>query len=194
MIRTIEEFYLGAEKVIEEFDVFAERSKAQNLIMVDHICYKCASTTTYEQLRSMFEFHSYYIYQSFISDRRIAYIRLMRDIPTKLNSIGFLELSDQRPDGSQIEGYDHIEIYPPNMDSHQCLVTKLAAMENLRKVVRPHQVTYEVTLTENFHIKCATGPLLNKIITQELPVKITEKKSYSRASSLAESNKMTLSI
>ncbi len=107
MIKTLEEFYTEAEKSTRSFDNFAHKHSLQGKTGADHICYKCDSKESFDNIRALLEFESEYVYQSIISKRRIAYIKLKSGISTALGEINFLELSDQKPDGSQKNGFDH---------------------------------------------------------------------------------------
>ncbi|MEN9560736.1 MAG: YecM protein, partial [Candidatus Parcubacteria bacterium] len=110
-MKTIEEFYVEAGKFVTIFDTFAEKHDLVGRAQADHLCYKCDSKDSFERIREMFEGASEYIYQSIISRRRIAIIRLKKGIGTDLGIINFIELSDQKPDNSQKDGFDHIEAY-----------------------------------------------------------------------------------
>ena len=166
-METIEDFYEGSKKHIDQFDAFAKNHELKNITHADHICYKCGSTESFEKMRAMFENESQYIYQSLISKRRIALIRFKREIETILGAIQFLELSDQKPDGSQQEGFDHIEVYPTTI-SYEEMVKKLETTEKVTRVERPHHTTHDIDIGEGFLFRCAQGPLIEKIKTSEM--------------------------
>lgn len=134
----------------------------------DHICYKCGDTAEFEALRAMFEAAGASLYQSTISKRRIAVVKFLAPIATALGNIHFLELSDQKPDGSQTSGFDHIEIYP-NAGSMDALATQLeAAGTNFEKVFRPHHTTYDAVIGGAFKVRLEPEALIKKIIAEEL--------------------------
>src|SRR5665213_2804314 len=110
-MENIEEFYSESEKYVALFDAFAAKHHLVGRAQADHLCYKCGSKESFEKLRELFESASEYIYQSVISNRRIAIVRFKKGIETSLGTIHFLELSDQKPDRSQQGGFDHIEAY-----------------------------------------------------------------------------------
>jgi predicted metalloenzyme YecM len=167
MIKTIDDFYSEAEKSVKIFDAFVKKHSVQNKIKVDGICYKCGSRETFERIRALFENHSKYIYQSIISKRRLAYIKLNRNIETTLGLISFLKLSDQKPDNSQTEGFDHIEVYPAII-SYDEMVKTLSKSEKVVRVERPHHSTDDIEITSDFLIRCSEGPLILKIRDSEM--------------------------
>ena len=110
MFSSPQDFFTASAPFIQIFDAWASRMTPD--ATADHICYKCESSEEFESMRKMFESSSVFIYQSIISQRRIAIVKFLEPIQTSLGPIWFLELSDQKPDGSQKSEFDHIEIYP----------------------------------------------------------------------------------
>lgn len=166
-MKSIEDFYSEAEKFVERFNAFATKHHLLGRAEADHICYKCGSKGSFEQMREMFENESAYIYQSIISKRRIAILRLKRGIETSLGTMHFLELSDQKPDHSQRDGFDHIEVYPVGRP-YGAMVTELEASEKVIKVERPHHTTHDIDIGEGFLFRCTEGPLIEKIKKSEM--------------------------
>jgi hypothetical protein len=165
---TIQEFYAGAAEAVKDVDAFARKHDLKDMAEADHICYKCGSTERFEQMRRMLEGESEYIHQAIISGRRIAYIRLKKSISTALGEITFLELSDQKQDGSQRDGFDHVEMFPVGI-SYDDLAAKLeGGGEVLKKVVRPHHTTYDLTLESGFLIRLEPDALIEKIKREEM--------------------------
>lgn len=167
-ITTIEEFTKGAETYIQEFDQFIQTHNLQEHSKVDHLCYKCESAKEFERMRRMFEQHSDFIYQSIISNRRIDIIRLQPAIVTAAGPIYFIELSDQKPDGSQQSSFDHSEIYPTST-SYDALVQLLREKGvDIVEVKRPHHTTHDISLTSGFGVKISHEPLIEKIKREEI--------------------------
>jgi len=167
MISTVEDFYSGASTLLERFNEFAHTHTLINEAVADHICYKCGSSESFEKMRAIFEMQSDYMYQSIISQRRIAYIRFKTPLPTSLGNIWYLELSDQKPDGSQCEGFDHIEVYSTR-DAYVDMVEKLKTTETVVHVERPHHTTDDVDMGNGFLFRCSPGPLIEKIKADEI--------------------------
>ncbi len=169
MIKTARDFFADAERFITLFDKFAQKHCLKGRAQADHLCYKCGSRESFERLRTLFETESEYIYQSIISKRPIAYIKCKTGIATSLGTIHFLELSDQKPDGSQQDGFDHIEAYPVGW-SYDDMVRELEKTERVVKVERPHHTTHDVEIGEGegFLFRCTRGPLLEKIKDGEM--------------------------
>ena len=162
MIHTTQDFFEASQKYITLFDAFAVTHNLVGKTLADHICYKCGSTEEFERLRALFEHESLFVYQSIISKRRIAYIGFKTGIETALGTINYLELSDQKEDGSQKEGFDHIEVYP-TVGSYEDMVNRLAETVEVTHVERPHHTTDDVTIGEGFLFRCTRGPLIEKI-------------------------------
>ena len=167
MITSINDFYAKSQKYVNWFNAFAQKHNLVGITQADHICYKCGSTESFEAMRAMFEQNSHYLYQSIISKRRISIIKLKPGIETALGTIHFLELSDQKPDGSQIDGFDHIEVYGVRI-SYDDMVAKLATSEKVIKVERPHHTTHDVEIKDGFLFRCTQEPLVDKIRREEM--------------------------
>src|SRR3990167_529826 len=156
-MQTIQDFFEDAERFRELFDdwVTAIFPPAK----ADHLCFKCESANEFEKRRSWFEGESSFIYQSLIADRRIAIIKLLKPLSTKLGDIWYVELSDQKPDGSQQSGFDHIEIYPKKgrIEDLRAFLESKGMM--LQKIVRPHHTTYDGVIKEMGKIRLEEEPL-----------------------------------
>ncbi len=162
----VSSFFIGAIPFVTAFDAWA--NAYDPAAIADHICYKCSDSAEFERIRAMFEAESVFIYQSIISKRRIALIKFLAPIPTALGDISLLELSDQKPDGSQTSGFDHIEIYPAHgsiEDFVTSLETKGAIFE---KIVRPHHTTFDATIIADFKIRIEPEALLEKVMMTEM--------------------------
>lgn len=168
LITTIEAFIKVAEMYIQEFNQFVQEHGLQEHFRADHLCYKCESAAEFENMRQMFEYRSDFIYQSMISNRRIAIIRLQHVIHSTAGPVYFIELSDQKPDGSQKGGFDHIEIYPTKMLYDVCIQFLKRKGVNIVEVQRPHHTTYDVSLASGFGVKVSRRPLIEKIKTEEI--------------------------
>jgi predicted metalloenzyme YecM len=166
-MESIEKFYTESAEFVALFDAFATRHDLQGKACADHICYKCGSKESFERMRELFESRSEYLYQSIISKRRIAIIRLKPGIQTSLGVINFLELSDQKPDNSQHDDFDHIEAYPVGQ-SYDAMVKAFEATERVVKVERPHHTTHDIDIGEGFLFRCTHEPLIEKIRNSEM--------------------------
>lgn len=166
-LNTLDDFYAGADPYVQLLDTFAKKHQLVGRAQADHICYRCDSQAVFESIRSLFENGDGYIFQSIISKRRIAVIRLPRPIETALGRIDFLELSDQKPDGSQTNRYDHIEAYPIDW-SYNAMVKYLAQSETIIEVVRPHHSTHDIDIGGGFLFRCTREPLVEQIKREEM--------------------------
>lgn len=169
---TIETWYEQAKKAAAHFDVFALSHELEIRVVADHIGYKCSSTEEFHELRKLFESNAIFVYQSIISKRRIAIIKLITPIETVCGSIYYFELSDQKPDGSQQGGFDHLEFFPLS-ETVEELVNFLTANQVLvEKAERPHHVTYDISLTPQFKARIESESLIAKIIRDEIKVAV----------------------
>lgn len=164
---TIDDFYTNSESCVNLFNHFSISHALRSIAKADHLCYKCESKKSFEEMKKLFENNSFFVYQSIISNRRIAYIKLKKGVSTVLGVIDFLELSDQKPDGSQREGFDHIEVYPTAI-SYEELIKKLEKTEKITKVIRPHHTTHDINIGNDFLFRCTEEPLLAKIKREEI--------------------------
>lgn len=151
---------------VAQFNIWSERMKPK--AKADHICYKCGSRQEFEAIRTLLEPWAPFIYQSMIAGRPIAIFKLKEPVATALGEIWFLELSDQKPDGSQTSGFDHIEIYPTGGSVGE-LAEALEANalkakgQSFKKVVRPHHTTYDAAIHGSFKVRLEAEPLIVKI-------------------------------
>ncbi len=166
MFTSTDQFFLACRPFVRLFDVWAT-SVAPNAT-ADHLCYKCGSPREFEALRSLFEGESAYLYQSLISRRRIAVIKFLRPVTTALGDIWFMELSDQKPDGGQVSGFDHIEIYPTSGTVEALAAALEAKGTAFEKVFRPHHTTYDAVIGGTFKVRLEPEALIQKIAATEM--------------------------
>ncbi len=156
------------QPLIAQFNSFCNEHELIGVVQADHICIKCSSSSVYEARRKEFESLSSFIYQSIISNRRISVIGINNSIETVVGDIKYVELSDQKPDGSQVDCVDHIEIIPVTI-SYQELVTLLQNKNvEMKEIIRPHHSTYDIKLPSGFTIKLSREFLVDKIKRDEM--------------------------
>lgn len=165
---TLEEFTKQAQEKIQFFNEWALKNQLSGKIIPDHFGYKCSSSEEFEQMRKLLEHESAFIYQSIISKRRIAIIKLINPLETNYGPLFFLELSDQKPDNSQRSGFDHLEFFPKT-GSEQDLIKYLEGKNiQVKKVERPHHTTHDISLGESFIVRIEACSLIEKIVRQEV--------------------------
>jgi predicted metalloenzyme YecM len=162
-MRNLDEFYVSAKEALNEFLPFIEQHDLKGRAKADHICYKCASPKSFETIKILFESGSRWIYQSIIAGRRIALIKLTSPLESVLGEIDLLELSDQKPDGSQTEGFDHIEAYAIDGDYSGFVDYFKARGVEVKEVRRPHHTTHDIKLDKGLIFRLTQGPLAEKI-------------------------------
>ena len=146
-------------EVLTNFEVPFER--------FDHLGYDCDCKIAYERIRRRFEAqHGLYCYTSFISGRRISLIRLKVPIRVANHAVEFLELSEQKPDGSQHAGFDHAEVLPNGCSIGKVARTASQSGLEVRENKKPHHTTYDIH-ANGVVIKLSSRPLLEKIKTDE---------------------------
>ncbi len=166
MYETVEQFFSRCSADVAGFNAWAERM--QPTAKADHLCYKCGSREEFVALRALLEPWAPFFYQSMIAGRPIAFVKLAVPIETPLGEIWFLELSDQKPDGSQSSGFDHIEIYPTSGTMEELAHSLEAAGQAFEKVVRPHHTTYDAVIHQTFKVRLEDEPLIAKIMRDEM--------------------------
>ena len=167
---SIEEIRITAAPYVQLVNKFGEKYQLRGMVTADHLGYKCASKESYERLRTLFEQESNYIYQSIISNRRISIICLREPIVTSLGSVSCLELSDQKPDGSQKEGFDHIEIFPSFCTFEELVTAIQNSGERGERSVKPHHTTHNFRLAPEFLLKIEPCALIEKIKNEEMTI------------------------
>jgi len=166
MFETLEIFLNAGQGFVLAFNAWC--AKVKPAALADHLCYKCGDAVKFETLRTLFESQSQFVYQSIISNRRIAIIKFLKPIPTDLGDIWFLELSDQKPDNSQTSGFDHIEIYPIGGSLDMLAESLAKAGTPFTKVERPHHTTFDVEINGPFKVRLEEEPLIEKIMREEM--------------------------
>lgn len=168
MLQNTSDLELFSVNERKEFDDFIRNCDLLGKVSADHICVKCSSNEVYERERKLFEFDSRFVYQSIISKRRISIIGLSKGLATVVGNLNFLELSDQKPDGSQKDCVDHIEIIPAGI-SYEELISKVKTKGySVIESIKPHHSTYDVILPSGFMIRLSQEMLVNKIKRDEL--------------------------
>ena len=119
------DIHIHTKGILEEFDAFCKEHGLVGLVRVDHIGLRCSSDDIYQRQKKLFDFESRFIYKSIISKRQISIIGLLQGLPTIVGEINYLELSNQKPDGSQRDVFDHCEVVPTTI-SYDELVEKLS--------------------------------------------------------------------
>ena len=166
MFSNFAEFEIAALPFINQFSAWALAYRPH--AKADHLCYKCASSEVFGHIRATLETESIYTYQSFIAGRRIAILKLHQPFQTALGTIAYIELSDQKPDGSQRSHFDHIEIYPLSGTMDTLAASLESAGIALEKTVRPHHTTYDMSLDHGFSVRIEPDPLIEKIMREEM--------------------------
>ena len=160
------------QNYLDEFGKFcSENSVYVNGIDIDHICYKCSSKEEYEIIRCFFEYDDIFIYQSIFSKRRISIIRFLDPLKSICGDVHCLELSDQKPDGSQGSKVDHIEPVPKTI-SYEEMLGRFSKLElPIEENIKPHHSTHYIVLPNGIKLKFNNEPLIPKIYRDEMVIK-----------------------
>ncbi len=167
-INNITDFNSQSQSLISDFNNFIQKHNLQLRVKADHFCYKCGDSDTFESIRKILENESVFVYQSIISQRRIAIIKLKKGIETSAGTLDLLELSDQKPDNSQKNSFDHVEIYSLNETYEELVASIIADGEKVVEAKRPHHTTHDLMMSEQFSLKFTRGPLIEKIKSDEM--------------------------
>lgn len=165
---TIETFYADAKDLIQKFEDFISDYNIGSKVLADHICFKCESFDVFEKMRALLEPESIFVYQSYISNRRIAIIKLKKAFETSVGLINILELSDQKPDNSQVTKFDHIELCPVDISYDSLIVHLQERGVSLEKIERAHHTTYDTLLENGYELKFTHEHLIEKIKRDEM--------------------------
>lgn len=132
-------------------------------IVADHICYNCENSARYAEYFEAYNECAVLEDESIIGGRKIAYFRLKSRIDTIVGDIIYIELCDQKPDGSQREGVDHVEAY---VRSNADLIKIVAGLDEVKPVVkkpRGDSFVYVFPLAPSFNLILTEIPLILKI-------------------------------
>ncbi len=157
-----------SDKLVSTLEKFIEKCELENKIKLDHICFKCADTESFDKIKKDLEKTERFTFTSIISSRRISCIGLKENISTKYGNINLLELNDQKIDYSQKEGFDHIEIMPISGETCES-ISEIATKNSysVNKTERPHHTTYDIKI-DSFTIRLTEQMLLDKIKEGEI--------------------------
>jgi len=166
-IDDIGRFYIEAEGAAKQIDGLVNRYNLREFLRADHIGYKCDSSESFENNRWFLEPHAEYLYQSYISGRRIAIMKLKKAIPSILGTINFLELSDLKSGSQVVGGFDHMEAYP--VLSYDDTISDMVDKGiEIRKVERPHHTTHDIVVDNAFILRLTQEALIEKIKRTEM--------------------------
>ena len=172
-IQSIEDFYREASSFLSFLGMQsrAQILQRQEVALADHVSYKCSSHEMFEAMRRILEKEgvSNWVHQAPVAGRPIAYFRLHASLPSPFGDVFYVELADQKPDHSQRDGFDHMEIYPKQGVLYDLLVTEaIGAFPNIRKVERPHHTTWDALLEGGVMLRLTSEPLVEKIKREEM--------------------------
>jgi predicted metalloenzyme YecM len=162
-----EQFYQDAERILNNVGIFFEQHQLLSQIQFDHIGFKCSSAEEFEIMRKIFESGSDYFFQSIISNRRIAIIKLSSPIQTTFGVVSVLELSDQKPDQSQKSGFDHLEVYPVEGSVEKLVKCIQEKGIDIHQEIKHHHTTWDF-FVDNFKVRIEPGALIEKIKQEEM--------------------------
>lgn len=165
-MKNIQNFLEESRGLVLGFNNFIKSNNLENLIVADHMCYKCKSSESYEEWRRLFDFNSKNIFQSIISDRRIALVTFKNPIQTIIGEIKYLELCDYKKGQVGGDFFDHIEIVPIHMQVEELVELLKNKGVLLEKVERPHHTTFDILLGSH-NVKLSNELLINKIKRDE---------------------------
>lgn len=168
MITNTHDLEIASKSFLEEFDSFCDMYQLTSLLQADHIGLKCSSKEIFESTRASFEKESRFVYQSIISQRRISIIGLVEGLKTSVGNLNYLELSDQKPNGSQVDSIDHLEVVPQGITYEELIKIMQEKGVVLQETVKPHHSTFDVQLSSGFVVKFSREFLVDKVKRDEM--------------------------
>jgi predicted metalloenzyme YecM len=162
------EFFAQAGSALETMRLFIAGNDLATILIPDHLCYKCASHEEFLEIRSMLERESFYLYESWISDRLIAILKLKEPISTAFGDISYLELQDKKERSGPLSGFTHIEFYPATTTYETVLEKMKEKKIQIISDPTPHHPIHEVTLSDTFVFRLEHEPVIKKIKREEL--------------------------
>lgn len=163
---TITDFYTKAQEKLTSFARFVETTGAETRIIADHFGYRCESHSEFIDLRAFLEGQAHFFYQSVVAGRPIALFKLIQPVNTPAGDLHYLELADQKPDGSQKSGFDHVEFFPKEGDNPDIVAYFAEKNFPFQKTERPHHVTHDFRLENGLTIRLEAEPLIEKILRE----------------------------
>ncbi|MFO0702519.1 MAG: VOC family protein [Candidatus Andersenbacteria bacterium] len=165
------EFLAGGLAPIVTLNQIAEDYGLVGRARADHLCYKCGDHASYLHLREVLEPYADYNHVAPIGGRMISYLKLREPLSTVLGPIWYIELSDQKPDGSQHEGFDHVEVYPTESSMRALAVHLEARGLQTSAGSCPTHETIDVRRIKGLKLRIEAGPLVEKIAREEMGIK-----------------------
>jgi predicted metalloenzyme YecM len=164
---TLDKSGRGFLKLLNVFTEVRSSIDFSNLT-ADHICYRCGSNYSFRKLYEAYCERAILIDVSQFDGRSIAYFLLNSRFETyKLGDIRYLELCDQKLDGSQVEGFEHVEVYPRSAGQLQTIVNQLRKTDNVVEKVRPSRTTYDIQVAKELMFTIEPEPLIEKIMREK---------------------------
>lgn len=156
-------FLRASTSLTKSFERFVFQNNLEEAVRPDNISYKCGTREEFEKVRSIFELReSGWMEQQIISDRRFVVLKLTTPLPTYPQPLPILKIADQKPDGSQSAGFDHIEVLP-NGFHYDVLIDFLRGKGiELKEMTRSGHTTHDMQLGE-FLIKFSRESIVERM-------------------------------
>ncbi|WP_020571898.1 VOC family protein [Neolewinella persica] len=141
-------------------------------LVLDHICYRVATVSVYEDLRSSLLKDNRLLVESPINGRRIATFRMATPFRFKQREIWLLELPEPKPGSPYPEGYEHAEFVTdrPLPQFETWLVEHLGVTEDeldRKGLTKPLNADLRLRLPAGLSVKFHELPL-DRVIEIEL--------------------------
>lgn len=168
MLESAQELLEKVKPYLVQVDDFCKEYELIDKVQADHCGLKCSTKEVYESQRKLFEYTSRFVYQSIISQRRISIIGLGNGLTSAIGEYNYLELSDQKPDGTQKDRFDHCEVVPVGISYDELIAFLKERGVILKETVKLHHTTYDTVLPSGFIIKFSREMLVDKIKREEM--------------------------
>lgn len=137
-------------------------------VRADHIGFTCASD---DEFRAMMERQAQefaWVHTVLLSGRLVAYAKLRASAASAFGPVHFVEISAQKPDGSQASRFNHLEVACGGMKMETVVAHWRTRGVTGMPSGRIHHPTYDIVLDGGFEIRIEPEPLVEKIVREML--------------------------
>lgn len=134
---------------------------------IDHVAYKNSNTENYEKVRKDFG-KEVFIYESVISNRRIAISKFRDPVKVEGKIIKYIEIFEPKPDKITEDKLDHIEIISNNLDYESFVKIFEDSGVELTFEDKGYDRFYAFNTDKGYEVKLSDHKIVDKIYKEEM--------------------------